>query len=275
MRFLQKFTFLFCFSLCSCNSVFFHPTKEAVINPEQLGIKYRAIEINDGDGPALYGWFMPANAEALGTILHLHGNAENISTHLASVYWLPSRSYNVLTIDYRGYGNSEGEASMHGVHADALRAVNYLRTQLPEANKPLILYGQSLGASIALYTASLPETKGLFKAVIAESPFSSYRGIAREKLELFWLTYILRYPLAATISSTYDPIKIIDKISPTPLLLVHAAEDEIVSLQNSQDLFDKAKEPKALWIINGSSHIQIFKDLQNRNKLIEFLKQST
>ena len=44
------------------------------------------------------------------TVLHLHGNAANISNHLPLVAWLPARGYNVLMIDYRGFGRSAGQA---------------------------------------------------------------------------------------------------------------------------------------------------------------------
>ena len=62
----------------------------------------------------MHGWFLPARGPACATILFLHGNAENISTHIGSVFWLPARGFNVFMPDYRGYGASEGAPSLAG-----------------------------------------------------------------------------------------------------------------------------------------------------------------
>lgn len=257
-------------SLSACSSVFFYPTREPVISPAELGLRYDAVRIDDGEGPALYGWFLPAKGEPSGTVLHLHGNAENISTHLASVYWLPSHGFNLFTIDYRGYGASEGTPTLEGVHQDALRALRFLNNRKDSA--PVFIFGQSLGAAIAIYTASLPGAKGLFKAVAAESPFASYRRIARDKLGQFWLTAVLKYPLALTIPTAFNPSERIAGISPAPLLLIHPAGDQIIDASHSRDLYALAEEPKTLWLIKEGGHIQTFTDERNRKELAGFFR---
>ena len=70
------------------------------------------------DGLALHGWFLKAR-DARGTVLVLHGNAENISTHASGVLWLVPEGFNVFIFDYRGYGRSEGRPTVAGVHKDA------------------------------------------------------------------------------------------------------------------------------------------------------------
>ena len=268
----KQFCILIClFFLSACDSVFFYPTRDAVMNPEEIGLQYDAVKIDDGQGPKLYGWFIPAQGEAKGTILHLHGNAENISTHFASVYWFPQQGFNLFTFDYRGYGISEGTPTLEGVHVDAIRAAKFIRN-FSKAKKPLILLGQSLGASIAINTAANVETCGMFKAVVVESPFATYRGIAREKLSRFWLTSIFKYPLAWTISSGFDPVAVISNISPTPILIIHPNRDQIVPLSESEFLFEKAKQPKEFWRISDRKHIQTFSDPDNRRRLILYFQ---
>ena len=97
--------------LLGCNGVFFVPYRAHVQTPKQLGLAYEDVYFQAGDGTLLHAWFLPAESKALGTILFLHGNAENISTHIMSVRWLPARGFNVLLLDYRGYGASGGVAS--------------------------------------------------------------------------------------------------------------------------------------------------------------------
>ena len=81
------------------------------------------------DGSKLHAWFLPAQGRAKGTVLHLHGNAANVSNHLPLVAWLPPRGFNVLTLDYRGFGRSQGTPSLDGVVDDAAAALEYLRTR--------------------------------------------------------------------------------------------------------------------------------------------------
>ena len=71
----------------------------------------------------LHGWFLPAQIPSRGTILFLHGNAENVSTHIGSVAWLPAEGFNVFLIDYRGYGLSEGVPTLDGLHRDVEAAI--------------------------------------------------------------------------------------------------------------------------------------------------------
>ena len=75
------------------------------------------------DGLKLHGWHLKAKDKSRGTILQLHGNAENISTHVNSVLWLALEGYDVFNFDYRGYGKSEGSPTLDGVHIDARAAL--------------------------------------------------------------------------------------------------------------------------------------------------------
>ena len=91
--------------LGSCANLLFFPQRDLVLTPDQVGLAYRDVWFEAADGTRLHGWFLPAEKKmalsAACTVLFLHGNAENISTHLASVSWLPAQGYNVFLFDYR------------------------------------------------------------------------------------------------------------------------------------------------------------------------------
>src|SRR5437016_7661721 len=113
--------------LAGCTTVFFQPSSVLVATPGQYGIDYRPVELSAADGTGLFAWFMPARGEAKATVLYLHGNAENISTHFANVAWMPAAGFNVLALDYRGYGSSAGRPSLGGVPLEldaAMRAIH-------------------------------------------------------------------------------------------------------------------------------------------------------
>ncbi|HEX7926650.1 MAG TPA: alpha/beta hydrolase, partial [bacterium] len=105
-------------TLISCDGIFFQPDSERYLTPEQYGLWHEPVRFRSQDGTVLAGWFLPAQTPGrapLGTVIHFHGNAANISNHLYAVRWLPKAGYNVLLFDYRGYGDSAGSPTRAGV----------------------------------------------------------------------------------------------------------------------------------------------------------------
>jgi uncharacterized protein len=259
--------------LAGCNGVFFFPGRAQVLSPDQLGLKYEDVYFPARDGTRLHAWFLPAQGRALGTILFLHGNAENISTHIMSVRWLPARGFNVFLLDYRGYGASQGEPTVQGVQEDVNAAMETLLARPGVDPDRLVVFGQSLGGSIAIYNVAHSPYRRHVRALAVESAFASYRGIAREKLADFWLTWPLQYPLSWLVSDRYSPARAVARISPIPLLVIHGDHDPIVPLADGERLFALAREPKQLWIVPGGGHIQAFRHQSFRDRFVAWLKQ--
>lgn len=259
-------------TLTGCTNLFFMPMERLVRTPAEIGLEYRDVEFRSSDGTPLHGWWLPAKGTALGTILFLHGNAENISTHIGSVHWLPEQNYNVFLFDYRGYGKSQGTAEIDGVIKDVASAITTVLEMPENKRQPIIVFGQSLGAGMALYAVAHSPHRDQIKALIVESSFSAYRQIAREKLGSFWLTWPFQYPLSWTVTDQYNPIDAVPAIAPIPLLLVYGKEDPIVPYHHGQQLFAAAREPKALWLLPNGRHISIFAQLPQRQRLLDYLK---
>ncbi len=260
--------------LAGCNGVFFLPERAQVLSPDQLGLKYEDVYFPARDGTRLHAWFLPAQGAAQGTILFLHGNAENISTHIMSVRWLPARGFNVFLLDYRGYGASEGEPTDAGVQEDVDASMRTLLAR-PDVNPDrIVVFGQSLGGSIAIYNVAHSPYRSHIRALAVESAFASYRGIAREKLADFWLTWPLQYPLSWLVSDKYSPVAAVAQISPIPLLIIHGDRDPIVPLADGKRLFAQAREPKQMWIVPGGGHIQAFRHQSFRDRFVAWLKQA-
>jgi fermentation-respiration switch protein FrsA (DUF1100 family) len=254
--------------LLGCSNAFFFPYHGHVQTPEQLGLKYEDVYFSAGDGTRLHGWFLPAPGRALGTILFLHGNAENVSTHIMSVRWLPERGFNVFLLDYRGYGASEGKPTLAGVQDDVESALKMLIARPGVDPGRIVVFGQSLGGAIAVHRVAHTAYRGNIRALVVESAFSGYRRITREKLGDFWLTWPLQYPLSWTVSDEYSPSEAVTRISPIPLLVIHGDRDPIVPSHHGQRLFELAREPKQLWIVPGGGHIQAFHKIEYRDRFV-------
>ncbi len=258
--------------ISGCSSLFFYPQKPLYENPVARRFSPEDIRFKTTDNLTLHGWFFRAT-EAKGSILVLHGNAQNLGTHVNSVLWLVPAGFNVFIFDYRGYGNSEGKTSLNGVHKDAEAALEALLSLPGVDQNRIFVLGQSLGGSIAVYlVATTPHRKNI-QALIVESAFASYRQIAREKLGSVWLTWPFQYPLSYLVSDKYSAIRWVGKIAPIPVLILHGLDDSVVPMHHGRLLFDAALQPKDFWMTQTPGHVSSFADAQVRDNLVRYLTE--
>lgn len=278
MRRLLQLIFLpACLALAGCSGLFFYPEPELRLTPDRVGLAYRDVRFKTPDGLQLHGWFLPAGPAAAKppacTMLFLHGNAENVSTHIASVWWLPARGVSVFMIDYRGYGLSEGYPSIEGVHVDAEAALSTM-LRMPEVDPDrTVVFGQSLGGAVAITAVAGSPHRNRLRALIAEAAFSGFRSIMRDKMASALLTWPLQWIPSLTIDDDYNPLESIGRLSPLPVLLVHGLKDRVIPPENSRRLYDAAGDPKALWLIPEAGHIAAFRTDETRDRLIEYLRK--
>jgi fermentation-respiration switch protein FrsA (DUF1100 family) len=238
---------------------FYYPDRDGYERPETFRLAYEDVHFRTKDGLTLHGWFFPAAAAKVrGTVVHFHGNAANIGAHLGLVWWLPAQGYNLLMFDYRGYGESEGRVSRAGTIADGHAALDYALRRPDVQGRPLFVYGQSLGGAVGIVVAAQrPEVA----AVVAESPFSGYRRIAaRHVARLVKWDWLARGIAVLTVSAGYDPIDVVGRLSPRPLLIVVAGADQICFPESGRELFEAAGEPKEFWLAPEAEHLGILSD---------------
>ncbi len=262
---------LACLLLTGCTGLFFQPMQPWVRTPATVGLAFEDVRLPTPDGPVLSAWFLPAKQAAKGTILFLHGNAQNISTHLASVYWLPKEGYNVLLLDYRGYGGSEGQPSVAGAQEDIDSALRYLHTRADVDPRRIVVLGQSLGAALTLQYLAHSAYRTQLRGAVIDSAFTSYRDMAREFLRRSWWTWPLSWPLSLTVSDEERPLDAVPRIAPLPLLFIHGDRDEVVPVAHARQLHAAAGEPKTLWVIEGARHIHALESPEVRQRLLKWL----
>jgi uncharacterized protein len=257
----------------ACTAVFFQPHRIQVSTPDQLGLAYQDVRFKARDGVELFGWFLPAKGPALGTILQLHGNAENISTHFANLAWMPARGFNVFIFDYRGYGASEGEPTLEGVQLDIDSAMETLLSRGDVDKDHVVIYGQSLGGALAAYYVAHSSHRDRIRALILESAFSDYVDIVQEKFAEHWITWPFQWIPLLSVDDRFSPLPVMAKISPIPLLILHGDQDLVVPVHHARRLYDAAREPKQLWIVAGAGHIQTTGSQAQRDRLVAWLRE--
>ena len=206
---------------------------------------YESITLTTPDGEALHGWFVPASA-ARRTVLFFHGNAGNISHRLDYLPMFQQLGYNTLLFDYRGYGQSSGTPSESGTYLDAQAAWQYLTETRSIAPAQIILFGESLGGSVAAWLAAR-EHPGL---LVLASTFTSVPDLAAEIYPFLPVRWITRFQ--------YNTLETVPSIT-CPIFIAHSPQDEIIPFQHGQRLFQAAHEPRQfLTLENGHNMGLIF-----------------
>jgi len=259
--------------LGGCSSLLFYPEKGLPFTPEKAGLTFQDVQLTSADGTRLHGWWLPAKAgvEVKGTVLHLHGNGGNLAWHLGGSWWLPEQGYQVLMIDYRGYGQSAGSPDLDGVYQDIDAAFAWLQQRPEVADKPLVLLGQSLGGAMAIhYLGQHPERVHRLQAAVFDGVPASYRDVGQFALSTSWITWPLQVPLSWLVPDGDSAIGSVAALDGLPQLYFQSIDDAIVPLNNGIRLYQAAPPPRVLQLTRGG-HVQTFADPTWRQVMLAFL----
>ncbi len=231
------------------------PGRELTATPEDRDLAYTDVTIRAHDDVRLHGWFLPLGT-ARATLLFFHGNAGNISHRLDSLALFHELGLQVLIIDYRGYGRSEGRASEAGLHRDAEAAWRYLTEERGLPPERIVIFGRSLGGAVATRLAAKRRPAGL----ILESAFTSVADLAAERFPMFPVRPLLRHH--------YETENVIGHVE-APVLVVHSRDDEIVPVAHGRRVFRNARQPRH-WVEIQGAHNDAF--LASRERYTDALR---
>jgi len=237
--------------------IYFPPRyPEGFVDPASSGLRVEEVWLATGDGLRLNAWFLPAPSSPQ-VLLVFHGNAEDIGYGSERLRVFARLGVNVLAVDYRGYGKSEGSPDEAGIYRDAEAAYRYLTEIRRFAPRNSVVYGQSLGGAVAIDLASRHECGGL----IVESSFASGREMARRAFSIPLFEYVPQ--------SRFDSLAKIKNVR-CPILIVHGTRDEVIPFAMGQRLYEAAPEPKTFLAVEGAGHNDVF--LVGGAKYLESLK---
>ncbi|MDH5388537.1 MAG: alpha/beta hydrolase [Gammaproteobacteria bacterium] len=215
----------------------FFPLAKLDGTPANWGMDYEDVSLQTTDGVALHGWYVPA-AGSNQVLLFFHGNAGNISHRRESLEIFHRLGLNVLMIDYRGYGQSQGSPSEAGLYMDASAAWSYLIDEKGFAANEVVIFGRSLGGVVAADLASNVPARGL----VLESTLSSSRDFAHLAFPVLSRLVFMRYDFASAAKMPRVNM---------PVLVLHSPDDEIMPFELGEALFAAAHEPKVFVRMRG------------------------
>lgn len=230
-------------------------------DPEsEFGIAFEEVAFAAEDGQTLRGWFVPGDPLREAAILLVHGGGGDRRDYLRHVPLFHAAGWPVLLFDCREQGASDGQGLGVSFGAREHRDVSSAVAWLGETHgyERIGALGTSQGgASVILAAARDPA----IDVVIAENPFAHLDDLidfgARE------LPALVRWPLARfvrwrTYGTDPQPIDVVARIAPRPLLILHGLDDEVIEFEQSERLYAAAGEPKGLWLAPGARHTQAY-----------------
>lgn len=259
--------------ITGCTTMFYYPDRIQYVKPENFNLAYKEITFFPEDKTELIGWFFPSRTKEIkGTIVHFHGNAQNMSAHFVNLSWVMDKGYNLFVWDYRGYGISDGRPDPDGVYQDSIAALKEGRKLWSENGKgKFIIYGQSLGGAIAMRALGDYQETSQVDLVVQDCTFMSYQDLAFHKLSrsLFLPISPLAYVLVTDKYSTENEVKKIKQ----PTLVIVAEKDEVVHQKFGKKLYKTLTTSKKwLWKIPNGEHMSTFDHKKPyRKKFMELL----
>ena len=204
------------------------------------GLPLEEVWLPVDEAVTVFGWFIDAGPTTP-VLLWCHGNAGNVSHRLENIRQLYQRGISVMIFDYRGYGQSTGEPSEAGLYQDALASYDYLIQQRRISPERLIIFGRSLGSSVAGEVAIRRTSAGL----MLEGSFPSIQAMSDHHyfgLPAQWFMDV-DFNLAQKV-----------RMLQVPLLVIHGEQDSIVPMPLGRQVFEAANEPKWWYAVSGAEH---------------------
>lgn len=174
-----------------------------------------------------------------GVIFFLHGNSGHLVDWVTDLEFYRRANYDLFVFDYRGYGKSTGKLKNQAqAVADVRVAWDFIAPKYKD--KPIVIYGRSIGSALATQLALEVDTPLL----VLVSPFTNLIDIAKQRYPIA-LSWLLRFP--------FETDKAIQNVS-SPVLLIHGDKDDYIPMSHSKELQQLTKTPSKLLIIKGADH---------------------
>ena len=227
------------------------PSQYAKATPADAGIAFEDLQIPVNGSEQVHAWWIPASQPTDKVLLMFHGNGyvlEQAAAPGGEVKSLHNLGPNLLLVDYRGYGSSSpGTPNETRVYEDARAALAYLVTQRQVRVNNVILMGRSIGTGPATQLAVEHTDAG---GLILESPFTS----VPEAAKAIW--YLRAFPLSIFVHNRFDNLSKIGLVH-VPVFITVGTEDTLTPPEMAKALFQRANQPKQLYLVPGAGHNDI------------------
>ncbi|ETP52466.1 hypothetical protein, variant 1 [Phytophthora nicotianae P10297] len=218
-------------------------------HPGEFSIDYEDLMIPCKDGVKINAWLMKQKEHTTRpTLIFFHGNAGNIGYRLPNAVQLFQKvGVNVLLVDYRGFGHSEGTPSEEGIKLDAEAVLDAMHARTDIDSSKLVAFGRSLGGAVSVYLAEKEPSR--VAAVVLENTFLSISAMVDA------LMPFLSYVKPLVLRMDWNNERAIQKIK-QPILFIAGMQDELVPHSHMEKLRSlAASSQRVVWFpVPGGTH---------------------
>jgi len=242
------------------NKLAFHPDNVNVIPKNRLPQGIQEITVTTEDEVEITSLYIPS-AGSEKVLIYFHGNAGNIYHRIPSLLQLHEFGVNVVGVSYRGYGKSGGAPSEEGVYQDGEAIFKYVIENLGFTKRNIIIFGRSIGTTVAINTAKHEDIGG----IILVTPLTS--GKAQAKAGGL-------ASISSLAGNSFDNITKMKSVK-APLLVIHGTKDRVIPYSMGKDIFDTAHARKKFIKVEGADHNNLH-DLYGQEywaPIFSFIKQ--
>lgn len=237
------------------------PVLDAAIR-EFDAVPFEAVSITSHDGLTLTGKYYHV-ADGAPLEIYCHGYKGNAIRDFCGQWPVAKElGHNVLLIDQRCHGNSQGHTISFGIleKNDVQNWVRWAENRFGPVN--MALCGVSMGAATVLMASGMADLPGCVKAIVADCPFDAPSNIIKKVLEQdMGLPVKVVYPLIRAGGVVYgkfnlnadSPVEAV-KRAKLPILLIHGDDDRFVPYPMSQNIHAANPEGIEFHTIPGAGH---------------------
>lgn len=201
--------------------------------------EFKEYNLETRDGAVINGIRFFPKGESKGVVLYLKGNSKSIKGWGKFAVDFTRHGYNVLMVDYRGFGKSTGRRSQKAIKRDLQEIYNKIKELTTEDR--IILYGRSLGSGFAAKLASMNNPKLL----ILDAPYYSLTKVTARYAPFMPLSILIKYPLP-----TYKWLKYVR----CPIHIIHGTNDKLIPYKTSVKLSKVNPKLTKLHTVIGGGH---------------------
>ena len=252
---IDFFIIIFVLTLIMGARAIMPPRLETFLTPKDIGLPYENIILKTSDGKKLRGWLIYSE-KSNGIIICLHGYPANKSDILSVVEFLYP-NFSLLLFDFRAHGESEGKVCYFGLkeYLDVESAIDFIKSDERTKNFKIGIWGYSFGGAVGIISASKFND---IKCVVSDSSFANFPDMVKNyyknlgplkyifsSFSIFLGKYVFRSDFKLN-----SPENFISNVK-CPVLIIHSRNDEFVPFSHAQKLYERANQPKEIYVVEG------------------------
>ncbi len=240
--------FILSFASAQMDDKFYQPSKD--MKPLEFS-KSESISFPVENDTITAIFLKPTIKKPKKTILFFHGANGNVTTYQYITKPLVENGFQVVMVDFRGYGKSTGTPTHLNVASDGQKMFDFLANKPEIKNTKIYIYGASLGSQIATHLVRANKEK--ISGLIIDGGMSSFADIAA----VFAPQY--KDVIAQMVLNVYSAKEDIKFTEGLPKLFIYSKNDKTIPYSQGEEIFKNASEPKQ-FLENSANHIQGLKD---------------